>query len=196
MAKMTKKQRSLAAKKAARTRRRNANKPKRRRRRRTRKNKGFLSAPSSAENQEAFKTMTSGAVGGGLYLVYEDQVDLGANSTPEKKAALAALGSYFLAAWGKKPKTAAGVVGAAAYDFFKTKGLLNDPADVQMSRMEYADPLQNVPVMLNDDEMYLQQGGDEMYLQEDGNGEMYLQEGGLFSESGYMPNYAEPYGQY
>ena len=159
---MTKEQRSQAAKKAARTRKRNENalakkKPVKKRKRATKK--GFLSQIGGVDGRNAFKSMASGAVGGTLYLVYEDQVDLGA-STPEKKGAVAVLGAYFLATMGKRPNTAAGIVGAAAYDFFKEKGLLGDPADVQMSRVEYADPLQNIPTMLSDNDMYLAQNGE------------------------------------
>ena len=191
---MTKKQRSLAAQKAARTRKRNMAAKKTTRRRRPKK-KGMLSAMTGAEGRNAFRSMVSGAVGGGLYLVYEDQVDLGTGSTPEKKGALAVLGAYVLATMGKRPNMAAGITGAAAYDFFKEKGLLNDPGAVQMGRMQYADPLSNIPVSLNDDQMYLAQGGDPMYLQDD----MYLQAGqhmgaaGAFGDGQYLPDYYATY---
>lgn len=183
MAKMTKAQRSAAAKRAARTRKRNSSKPTRRRRTTRRRKKGLLSMPSQAESRAAFRSMASGTIGGGLYLIYEDQVDLGSGSTPEKKGAIAALGAYFLSTWGQKPNVAAGVMGAAAYDFFKEKGLLEDSAATQMKRMNYADPLSNVPIMMNDDQMYLAQGGAQ-------GEDMYLQESGPFAE-GYQPHYAD-----
>lgn len=139
---------------------------------------------SGAEGKAAFSTMVSGVVGGGLYLVYEDQVDLGQNSTPEKKGALALVGAYVLATMGKRPNIAAGITGAAAYDFFKAKGLLNDSASTQMDRMKWADPLQNVPVMLSDDDMYLAQGGNPLALAESGP----------FADDGqYLPDYAATY---
>lgn len=184
---LTKAQRSAAAKKAARTRKRNAGSTTAKRRttrRRTTRKKGLLSMPSPAESRAAFKSLASGAVGGGLYLIYEDQVTL-QDPTPEKKALFAGIGSYLLATMGGKPQVAAGAVGAAAYDFFKAKGLLDDPADVQMSRVQYADPLQNIPVQLSDDQMHLAQGGDNTYLaQED-----FLQDGGPFND--YQPHYAD-----
>jgi len=188
----TKAQRSAAAKKAAATRKRNAAKKTTTRRRRPAK-KGMLSSMTGAEGRNAFRSMVSGAVGGGLYLVYEDQVDLGTNSTPEKKGALAVLGAYVLATMGKKPNMAAGITGAAAYDFFKEKGLLNDPGDVQYSRMEWADPLQNVPMTLSDDQMYLAQGGafgDDMYLAEN---DMYLAADQYEDMNEYQPDYAATY---
>lgn len=188
MAKRTKAQRSASAKKAARTRRRNASASAtpRRRRRRTTKKKGFLSDFTSVENRNAFNTMVSGTVGGGLYLVYEDQVTI-SGTTPEKKVGLAVLGAYFIGVMGKKPNVSAGVMGAAAYDFFKAKGLLQDnmdlqdPAYNQMMRQNYADPLENVPLTLSDDAMMLAQSG-----------QMSLQDAEELDNS-YLPNYADTF---
>ena len=156
-----------AAKKAQATRKKNlrGNSPAKRKstpakRRKTTKKKGMLSAMTGVEARNAFRSMASGAVGGTLYLVYEDQVDLGVGSTPEKKGAIAVLGAYVLATMGKRPNTAAGIVGAAAYDFFKTKGLLEDSSDTQMKRMNYADPLKNVPIQLSDNQMLSLQTGE------------------------------------
>lgn len=154
-------------------------------RRRPAKKKGFLSAMTGAESRNAFRSLASGTIGGGLYLIYEDQVAL-PDSTPEKKAAVAALGAYVLATMGKRPNVAAGIIGAAAYDFFKTKGLLSDSSDTQMQRMNYADPLQNIPIQLSDDAMNLAQAG-EMNLAE--AMEMDLADGGDW----YQPPYAETY---
>lgn len=182
---MTKAQRSAAAKKAARTRKRNAAKKPVRRRRRSTAKKGFLSQIGGVESRNAFRSMASGAVGGTLYLVYEDQVDI-QNMTPEKKGAIAAVGAYFLAVMGKKPNTAAGIVGAAAYDFFKVKGLLNDPMQTQMSRINYANDLSNIPEMLSDEQMYL--ASDDMDLQDD----MYLAED-MYLQDQYLPDYAATY---
>jgi len=183
MAKRTKAQRSASAKKAVRTRRRNATTTPTRRRRRTTKKKGFLSEISSVENRNAFSTMVSGSLGGLGYLVYEDQVTI-TNMTPERKGGLAVLGAYFVGVMGKKPNISAGIMGAAAYDFFKAKGLLQDdylqdPAYTQMQRQAYADPLQNVPMTLSDDAMMLAQSG-----------EMSLQEASDMDNS-YLPDYAD-----
>lgn len=176
--------RVAAGKKAARTRKRTASTtPKRRRR--TTKPKGFLSQIGGVEGRNAFRTLTSGAVGGTLYLVYEDQVDI-QNMTPEKKGAIAAVGAYALAVMGKKPNVAAGIIGAAAYDFFKEKGLLDDPMNTQMNRMKYADPLQNIPTMLSDDNMMLASNNEQMYLSQNGQ-DMYLQ------DDQYLPDYAATY---
>lgn len=174
--------RVAAAKKAAATRRRNASKSPVRRRRRTTKKKGFLSEFGGVEDKAAFRTLVSGTVGGTAYLIYEDQVDT-ASMTPERKGLLAVVGAYAIARLGKKPETAAGVVGAAAYDFFKVKGLLGDGAGVQTDRMNWADPLNNVPVSLSEDEMlYLSQGGDPNLLLSENN-----------AEEQYLPNYAATY---
>ena len=125
---MTKAEQEIALKKkrtAAKAKRtRNANmalaakaKPKRRRKR-TPAKKGFLSDFGSVQNQNTFKSMLSGAVGGGLYLVYEDQVSFGEETSPERKLLFASLGAYAFSIMGKRPNTGAGIMGAAAYDFF------------------------------------------------------------------------------
>lgn len=161
-----------------------AGSPAKRKRRSPAKRKGFLSAMTGAEGKNAFRALASGGVGGTLYLIYEDQVDLGTTTNiPEKKAAIAIFGAYLLATMGKKPDTAAGIAGAALYDFFKTKGLLSDASGTQMARMNYADPLKNIPEQLSDNDMYLMQSN-QMSLQDS---KFDLQDGSGF----YQPPYAD-----
>lgn len=159
MATRTKKQKHASAMKGARTRKRNSSVTPRKRRRPAKK-KGFLNDITGVEGKNAFRTLVSGTIGGGLYLVYEDQVDLGTTATPEKKALFGTIGAFAIALMAKKPNVGAGVMGAVAYDFFKTKELLGDPADVQMSRVDYADPLSNIPTTLSENGMYLAQTGE------------------------------------
>jgi len=165
--KRTKAEQTAITKKSKATRRKNlrASTPMKRKRSSNPRKKGYLSAMTGVESRNAFRSLASGTIGGGLYLVYEDQVDLGTGSTPEKKGAIAAIGAFVLATMGKRPNVAAGIIGAASYDFFKTKGLLSDSSDTQMARMQYADPLQNIPIQLSDNQMYLTQTG-EMNLAE------------------------------
>lgn len=183
-----------AAKKAAATRRKNSRSlsaPKRktpaaRKRRKPTKKKGILGGLGdfgSAENRNAFRTMISGGVGGALYQIYDAQVTI-PSETPEKKLLYAALGCYVLAIAGKKPMVAAGGIGAAAYDFFKAKGFLEDgPFSSQVARQQWADPLQNIPVTLSQDQA--------MYLQEN---QMYLQQNGMsLQDQQYLPDYAATY---
>lgn len=162
--------------------------PRRRvRRKSTRRKKGFLSAVGT-ETKTAVNAMFSNALGGVGYLVFEDQVVNGSTTpwTPEKKGLIGGLGlSYVCHVMLGKPNLGGGVMGAAAYDFFKTKGLLGLGDGSQMNRQQWADPLQNVPVMLSDDQMYLAQGGG-MYLQ-DGNGNTWLADG----KGNYLPAYAD-----
>lgn len=162
---------------------------KRTKRRSPAKRKGFLSAMTGPEAKNAFRSMASGGVGGFLYLVYEDQVDLGSvTNLPEKKAGIAIFGAYLLATMGKRPDTASGIAGATMYDFFKTKGLLQDSAGTQMKRMKYANPLDNIPTHLSDNQMYLAQTG-QMDLQDASNMDL-AEDGSGFS---YEPPYAQTY---
>jgi len=133
--------------------------------------------------------MISGTVGGALYQIFDAQVTIPAE-TPEKKLLYAGLGCYLLSMMGKRPQVAAGAMGAAAYDFFKAKGFLEDgPWGSQVSRQQWADPLQNIPVTLSDDQaMSLQAGMHEngMYLQDHN---MNLQDAG----GQYLPDYYATY---
>jgi len=186
---LTKAQRVAAAQKGARTRKRNQNKPAARRspkastpvrrRRRATQKKGFLSDLTSAENRNAFKSLASGAIGGGLYAVYDEHVNLN-GATTEKRALFAGIGAYVIAVMGKRPNVAAGILGAAAADFIREKDLLSDAPDTQMARMSYADPLQNIPIMMSDDQMYLAANGSDMNLADE------------FDPTGnYLPAYAD-----
>jgi len=192
--KRTKAQQAAITKKALATRRKNlraAGKPvskttPAKKRKYTPKKRGMLSAMTGAEGRNAFRQLASGVVGGGLYLIYEDQVTI-PGSTPEKKAVIAVVGAYILATMGKRPNVASGIIGAAAYDFFKVKGLLSDSADTQMKRMKYADPLQNVPVSLSDDAMLLAQSG-QMNLADAQTFDLQQDSRGVYS---YQPVYAQ-----
>ena len=162
----------------------------RKKRRSPAKKKGLLAGLGdfgSVENRNTFRTMVSGSVGGMLYQIYDAQVTIPAE-TPEKKLLYAAAGAYLLSMMGKKPSVAAGALGAATYDFFKEKGFLADgPLSSQVGRQQWADPLQNIPVTLSDNQMMSLQAGmhdNGMYLQDDN---MALQDGQ------YLPDYAPTY---
>lgn len=159
-----------------------------RRRRRMTKKKGFLSEiMTSTESKAGFQATTSGMIGGGIGYLYNHFVEDN-NWSSEVKCGLGALGGFLIASMGKRPNTGAGVAGSMTMLYMLEQGFLNDGASREMKRINYADPLTNLPETLSEDEaMYLQQNG--MYLQQDDNGNMYLAD-----ENGYQVDYAPQFG--
>ena len=128
------------------------------RRRRTVK-KGLLSELTSpAQVQGAAKTLLSGAVGGlGAGLLNKI---LPATTSVEMRAAYTLGAGFISSTVFKLPNVGAGMAAVAVRDLMSAKGLLAEGAN-------YADSMDSLPMVLNEDEaMYLQEN-DDMYLAED-----------------------------
>lgn len=128
------------------------------RRRRTVK-KGLLSELTNpAQIQGAAKTLLSGAVGGlGAGLLNKV---LPATTSVEMRAAYTLGAGFFTSTIFKLPNVGAGMAAVAVRDLMSAKGLLAEGAN-------YANDMESLPMVLNENEaMYLQEGTD-MYLAED-----------------------------
>jgi len=129
------------------------------RRRRTTRKKGLLSEmfnPAMASG--AAKTLLSGAVGGlGAGLLGKV---LPATTSVEMRAVYTLGAGFFTSTVFKLPNVGAGMAAVAVKELMSAKGLLAEGAN-------YADSLDSLPMVLNENEaMYLQEGSD-MYLAED-----------------------------
>lgn len=129
------------------------------RRRRTTRKKGLLSEmfnPAMASG--AAKTLLSGAVGGlGAGLLGKV---LPASTSVEMRAVYTLGAGFFTSTVFKLPNVGAGMAAVAVKELLGAKGLLAEGAN-------YADSLDSLPMVLNENEaMYLQEGSD-MYLAED-----------------------------
>ena len=148
-------------------RRRTATKAAPRRRRSTSK-KGLLSEMfNPAQAQGAAKVLLSGAVGGlGAGLL---QKVLPATTSVEMRAVYT-LGAGFVTSTAfKLPQVGAGMAAVAVRDLLNAKGLLAEGAN-------YADPMDSLPMVLNE--------GEAMYLQE--NNDMFLAQNYGY-DVGYYP---------
>jgi hypothetical protein len=129
------------------------------RRRRSTRKKGLLSEmfnPAMASG--AAKTLLSGAVGGlGAGLLGKV---LPATTSVEMRAVYTLGAGFFTSTVFKLPNVGAGMAAVAVKELLGAKGLLAEGAN-------YADSLDSLPMVLNENEaMYLQEGSD-MYLAED-----------------------------
>jgi len=132
------------------------------RRRRTTRKKGLLSEmfnPAMASG--AAKTLLSGAVGGlGAGLLGKV---LPATTSVEMRAVYTLGAGFFTSTVFKLPNVGAGMAAVAVKELLGAKGLLAEGAN-------YADSLDNLPMVLNENEaMYLQESSD-MYLAENDYG--------------------------
>jgi len=128
------------------------------RRRRTTRSKGLLSEMiKPAQVQGAAKVLLSGAVGGlGAGLLNKV---LPASTSVEMRAAYTLGAGFFTSTVFKLPNVGAGMAAVAVKELLNAKGLLAEGAS-------YADPMDSLPMVLNEGEaMYLQEGSD-MYLAE------------------------------
>lgn len=148
-------------------RRRTATKAAPRRRRSTAK-KGLLSELfNPAQASGAAKVLLSGAVGGlGAGLLNKI---LPATTSVEMRAAYTLGAGFFTSTAFKLPNVGAGMAAVAVRDLMSAKGLLAEGAN-------YADSMQGLPMVLNENEA--------MYLQE--NNEMYLADNYGY-DVGYFP---------
>jgi hypothetical protein len=129
------------------------------RRRRTTRSKGLLSQMANpAQIQGAAKTLLSGAVGGlGAGLLNKV---LPATTSVEMRAAYTLGAGFVTSTVFKLPNVGAGMAAVAVRDLMSAKGLLAEGAS-------FADPIESLPMVLNE--------GEAMYLQE--SNDMYLAEG-------------------
>ena len=128
------------------------------RRRRTVK-KGLLSELTSpAQVQGAAKTLLSGAVGGlGAGLLNKI---LPATTSVEMRAAYTLGAGFLTSTVFKLPNVGAGMAAVGVSNLLSAKGLLAEGAN-------YADSMESLPMVLNEDEaMFLQENSD-MFLAED-----------------------------
>ena len=130
-------------------------------RRVTRRKKSMLSeffSPVTA--QAGAKVCISGAVGGiGAGLLSK----LIPTSVSGEMKSFYILGAGFLTATLlKMPNVGAGMSAVGAYQLFKDKGLLAED-----SEYDYADTMESLPMVLNEDQALYLQESDGMYLSED-----------------------------
>jgi len=150
--------RKVARKSAPARRRRTAAKAAPRRRRTTRK-KGLLSEFfNPAQTSGAAKVLLSGAVGGlGAGLLNKV---LPATTSVEMRAVYTLGAGFFTSTAFKLPNVGAGMAAVAVRDLLTSKGLLAEDAS-------YADEMDSLPMVLNENEaMFLQESGD-LFLAED-----------------------------
>jgi hypothetical protein len=129
------------------------------RRRRSTRSKGLLSEMiKPAQVQGAAKTLLSGAVGGlGAGLLNKV---LPATTSVEMRAAYTLGAGFVTSTVFKLPNVGAGMAAVAVKELLNAKGLLAEGAS-------YADPMDSLPMVLNENEaMYLQESND-MFLAED-----------------------------
>jgi len=129
------------------------------RRRRTTRSKGLLSEMiKPAQVQGAAKVLLSGAVGGlGAGLLNKV---LPASTSVEMRAAYTLGAGFFTSTVFKLPNVGAGMAAVAVKELLNAKGLLAEGAN-------YADSMDSLPMVLNENEaMYLQENN-EMFLAED-----------------------------
>lgn len=130
-------------------------------RRVTRRKKGMLSEFFSPQTAQAgAKIVLSGAIGG-IGAGFLSKLIPGSVS-PEMKS-LYILGAGFVTATVlKMPNVGAGMSAIGAYEIFKSKGFLAED-----SEYDYADSMESLPMVLNEDQALYLQENDGMYLSED-----------------------------
>ena len=134
-----------------------------RRRKPTKKSKGFLSEFVTAqESKAAFRAITSGALGAVPAIAIEK---IAVNQNPTSQGLIMIATGFGIASLAKAPNAGAGCAAIGVYKILQETGMLSEdtPEDFE----NYADPIENLPQALSEDEMdYLQETGDMDYLQE------------------------------
>lgn len=130
-------------------------------RRVTRRKKGMLSEFFSPQTAQAgAKIVLSGAIGG-IGAGFLSKL-IPASVSPEIKS-LYILGAGFVTATVlKMPNVGAGMSAIGAYEIFKSKGFLAED-----SEYDYANSMESLPMVLNEDQALYLQENDGMYLSED-----------------------------
>lgn len=165
------------------TRRTTAAAPTRRRKRVTRKKSMLSELFNPAMAQAGGKAVISGAVGGASAGLLDKF--LGTTMTPNKKAFIT-LGAGFLSATIlKMPNLGAGMAGVAAYNLFNNSGMLAENYD--FDQYAYADEIESLPMVLNENGDALALSENDMYLSEN---DMYLSEG-VYNVGYYEPGFGQ-----
>ena len=142
------------------------------RRRVTRKKKGMLSELfNPALAQSGVKAMVSGAAGG---FAATTIIKMTPQQSPLMQAAIIGGGSFVAATMLKAPNLAAGMASIAVYKLMENAGMLAD----DMNLASFADPIEALPAVLNED------GSQNMYLSD----AMYLSDDSY--QVAYAPNFA------
>lgn len=150
------------------------------RRRRSTRSKGFLSEMfNPMQAQATAKVLISGAVGGvsaGLL-----QKLYPSTTTPQMKAVYT-IGAGFVAGVAlKMPNLAAGMAGVGVYNLLQSQGMLAEDGDYS-----YANEMESLPMVLNEDAAAYLAENNAMYLSEDG---LYLSEDDLDYQVPYAPEF-------
>lgn len=157
---------------------RTAKRPTVRRRRRS-TSKGLLSEMfNPMQAQATAKVLISGAVGGvGAGLL---QKLYPTTTTPQMKAVYT-IGAGFIAGVAlKMPNMAAGMAGVGVYNLLQNQGFLAEDGE----NYEYANSMESLPMVLNEDEAAYLSASSDMYLSEDG---LYLSEDDFDYQVPYAP---------
>jgi hypothetical protein len=130
-------------------------------RRVTRRKKSMLSEFFSPQTAQAgAKVCFSGAVGGlGAGLLSKL---IPSTVSVEMKSVSLLAGGFITATILKMPNVGSGMAAVGAYQLFKDKGLLSED-----SEYDYADSMESLPMVLNEDQALYLQESDGMYLAED-----------------------------
>lgn len=150
------------------------------RRRRSTRSKGFLSEMfNPMQAQATAKVLISGAVGGvGAGLL---QKLYPSTTTPQMKAVYT-IGAGFVAGVAlKMPNLAAGMAGVGVYNLLQSQGMLAEDGDYS-----YANEMESLPMVLNEDAAAYLAENNAMYLSEDG---LYLSEDDLDYQVPYAPEF-------
>lgn len=152
-------------------------------RRVTRRKKSMLSeffSPQSA--QAGAKVCFSGAVGGiGAGLVSKL---IPATVSSEMKSVYLLAGGFITATVLKMPNVGAGMAAVGAYQLFKDKGFLAED-----NEYDYADSMESLPMVLNEDQALYLQENDGMYLAEDINYSLAEDDNENDYSVGYYPEF-------
>ena len=130
-------------------------------RRVTRRKKSMLSEFFSPQTAQAgAKVAFSGAIGGiGAGLLSKL---IPATVSAEMKSVYILGAGFITATILKMPNVGSGMAAVGAYQLFKDKGLLSED-----SEYDYADSMESLPMVLNEDQALYLQENDGMYLSED-----------------------------
>jgi len=106
--------------------------------------KGMLSEMfNPAMAQAGFKSTLSGAMGGGIAALMDKFIPA---PDPNVSALYKLAGGFVMATMGRVPNVGAGIAGVGVYQLIQNSGMLNDDSNVS-----YAEDLELLPIVMNDD---------------------------------------------
>ncbi|RLC35870.1 hypothetical protein DRH27_06165 [Candidatus Falkowbacteria bacterium] len=149
------------------------------RRKAPKKKGGFLSEfVTAGESKAAFKAVTSGALGAIPAIAIEK---IAVNQNPTSQGLIMIASGFGIASLAKAPNAGAGCAAIGVYKILQETGMLSENEEV----IQYADPIENLPEALSEDEIdFLQEGGDPAdLLQESPYGVGYYKDGGGYGSA-------------